>query len=74
MRREKHYVVWMAIEMRSTWVNEDRKPKRRWLGRVCDDIKENGMLWRKCMTMLHGSIYDILNVCLLNVYLEDNIV
>ena len=32
------------------------RPKRRWLDRVRDDIKEKGLSRRKCTTVLHGGV------------------
>ena len=32
------------------------RPKRRWLDKVKDDIKEKGCLLMMCMTELHGGV------------------
>ena len=43
MRREEHYVGRKAIEMNVQWRRKRGIPKRRWLDKVKDDIKEKGL-------------------------------
>ena len=43
MRREVHYVGRRAMDMKVQGRRKRGKPKRRWLDRVSDDIKENGL-------------------------------
>ena len=43
MRREKHYVGMRAMVMKVQGRRKRGRPKRRWLDRVKDDIKENGL-------------------------------
>ena len=43
MRREEHYVGRMAMEMKVQGRIKRGRPKRRWLDKVEDDIKEKGM-------------------------------
>ena len=40
----------------STQGRSKRRPKRRWLNKIKDNIGEKG-LWGKCTTELHGGIY-----------------
>ena len=58
-------MVWTCDEKRGTLcrrvmqVQRRRKrgrPKRRWLEKVKDDIKEKGLSGRKCTTVLHGGV------------------
>ena len=42
-RREEHYVGRMAMEMKVQGRRKRGRPKRRWLDRVRDDIKEKGL-------------------------------
>ena len=44
MRREEHYVGRRAMEMKVQGRRMRGRPKRRWLDRVRDGIKENGLL------------------------------
>ena len=39
MRREKHYVGRRAVEMKVQGRRKRGRPKRRWLDKVTDDIK-----------------------------------
>ena len=48
MRREEHYVGRNAMEMKVQGRKKRWRRKRRWLERVRDDIKENGLLVMKC--------------------------
>ena len=44
MRREEHYVLgWRAIEMKVQGRRKRGRPKRSWLDKVKDDIKEKGL-------------------------------
>ena len=43
MRREEHYVGRRAMEMKGQGRRNRGRLKRRWLDRVRDDIKENGL-------------------------------
>ena len=43
MRREEHYVGRRAMEMKVQGRRKRGRPKRRWLDRVRDDIKEKGL-------------------------------
>ena len=40
----------------STGEKEERRPKRRWLDKVKDDIKEKGLSLMMCTTVLHGCV------------------
>ena len=42
-RREEHYVGSRAMEMKVQGRRKRGRPKRRWLDRVRDDIKEKGL-------------------------------
>ena len=43
MRREEHYVGRRAMEMKVQGRRKRGRPKRRWLDRLRDDIKEKGL-------------------------------
>ena len=43
VRREDPCVGRRAMEMKAQWRRERGRPKRRWLDRVRDDIKEKGL-------------------------------
>ena len=43
MRREDDYVGRRAMQKRVQWRRKRGRTKRRWLGKVRDDIKENGL-------------------------------
>ena len=43
MRREEHYVGRRAMVMKVQGRRKRRRPKRRWLDKVKDDIKEKGL-------------------------------
>ena len=43
MRREEHYVGRRATEMKVQGRRKRGKPKRRWLDKIKDDIKEKGL-------------------------------
>ena len=43
MRREEHYVGRLAIVMKVQGRRMRGRPKRRWLDKVNDDIKEKGL-------------------------------
>ena len=43
MRREEHYAGRMAMEMKVQGRKKIVRPKRRWLDKVKDDIKEKGL-------------------------------
>ena len=43
MRREEHYVGRRAMEMKVQERRKRGRPKRRWLDKVKDDIKEKGL-------------------------------
>ena len=44
MRREEHYVGGRAMVMKVQGRRKSGRPKRRWLDKVKDDIKEKGLL------------------------------
>ena len=48
MRREQHCVGRRVIEMKVQGRRKRGRPKRRWLNRVRDDIKEKGLSYRPC--------------------------
>ena len=52
MRREEQYVRRKAMEMKVRGRIKRGRPKRRWLDRVRDDIKENGL------SADHDEVYD----------------
>ena len=43
MRRDEHYVGTSAMEMKAQGRTKGDMPKRRWLDREKDDIKEKGL-------------------------------
>ena len=43
MRREAHYVGRRRMEMKVHGIMKRGRPKRRWLDKVKDDIKEKGL-------------------------------
>ena len=43
MRREEHYVGRRAMEMKAQGRRKRERPERRWLDKVKDDTKENGL-------------------------------
>ena len=43
MRREEHYVGRRAMVMKVQMIMKRGRPKRRWLEKVKNDIKENGL-------------------------------
>ena len=43
MRREEHYVGRRAMVMKVQGRRKRRRPKRRWLDKVKEDIKEKGV-------------------------------
>ena len=43
MRREEHYVGRIALVMKVQRRRKRGRPKRRWLDKVKDDIKETGL-------------------------------
>ena len=43
MRREEHYIGRRLVEMKLRGRRKRGRPKRRWLDRVRDDIKEKGL-------------------------------
>ena len=57
MRREEHYIGRRAMEMKVQGRRKRGRPKRRWLDKVKDDIKERrDCRLMMCMTVLHGGI------------------
>ena len=56
MRREEHYVGRRAMVMKVQGRRKRGRPKRRWLDKVKDDIKEKGLRLMMCMTELHGGV------------------
>ena len=44
MIREEHCVGWRAMEMKVQGRRERERPKIKWLDKLKDDIKENGVL------------------------------
>ena len=64
MRREEHYVGRRATEMNVQGRRKKGRPKRRWLDKVKDDIKEKGLsaddaydsaTWRRMLSTPHKS-------------------
>ena len=43
MRREEHYVGRRAMVMKVKGRGKRRRPKRRWMDKVMEDIKEKGL-------------------------------
>ena len=56
MRREEHYVGRRAMVMKVQGRRKRGRPKRRWLVKVKDDIKQKGLSADKCTTVLHGGV------------------
>ena len=56
MRREEHCVGRRAMEMKVQWRRKRGRPKRRWLDKVKDDIKERDCRLIMCTTVLHGGV------------------
>ena len=60
MRREEHYIGRRAMVMKVQGRRKRGRPKRRWLDKVRDDIKEKGLsaddVIIMCMTELHGGV------------------
>ena len=58
MRREEHYVGRRAMEMKVQGRRKRGRPKRRWLDKVKDDIKEKGLSADHVYdtTVLHGGV------------------
>ena len=56
MRREEHYVGRRAMGMKVHGRRKRGRPKRRWLDKVKDDIKEKGLQLMMCTTVLHGGV------------------
>ena len=56
MRREEHYVGRRAMVMKVQGRRKRGRPKRRWLDKVKDDIKEKDCRLMMCMTELHGGV------------------
>ena len=56
MRREEHYVGRRALVMIVQGRRKRGRPKRRWLDKVKDDIKERDCRLMMCMTELHGGV------------------
>ena len=54
MRREEHYVGRRAMVMKVQGRRKRGRPKRRWLDKVKDDIKDCRLMM--CMTELHGGV------------------
>ena len=44
MRREEHYIGRRVMEMKVQGRRKRGRPKRRWLYRMRDDIKEKGLM------------------------------
>ena len=57
MRRDEHYIGRRAMEKTVQGRRKRGRPKRRWLDRGRNDIKEKGYRGRKCMTVLHGCVF-----------------
>ena len=60
MRREEHYVGGRAMEMKVQGRRKRGRPKRRWLVKVRDDIKEKGLSGEEmydCATWRYMSSY-----------------
>ena len=51
-RRQEHYVGRRAMVMKVQGRSKRGRPKRRWLNRGRDDIKEKG----ECTTLVHGGV------------------
>ena len=43
MRRQVHYVGRRAMVMKVQWIRNRGRPKRRWLDKIKDGIKEKGL-------------------------------
>ena len=56
MRREEHYVGRTTMEMKVQGRRKRGGPKRRWLDRVRDDIKEKGLTAEEVTSVLHGGV------------------
>ena len=56
MRREEHYVGRRAMVMKVQVRRKRARPKRSWLDKVKDDIKEKGCRLMMCTTVLHGGV------------------
>ena len=56
MRKEEHYVARRAMEMTVQRRKKRGRPKRRWLDKVKDDIKEKGLSADGPTTVLHGGV------------------
>ena len=56
MRGEERCVIRRAMRVKVHGRRKRGRPKRRWLDRVRDDVKENGLLVRKCTTVRHGGV------------------
>ena len=57
MRREEHYVGRRAMVMKVQGIRKRGRPKRRWLDKVKDDIKEKGLSADEVYTtVLYGGV------------------
>ena len=59
IRREEHYVGSRMMVMKVQGIRKRGRPKRRWLDKVKDDIKEKGLSASRlmmCTTVLHGGV------------------
>ena len=56
MRREEPYVGKRATEMKVQGRRKRGRPKRRWLDKVRDDMKEKGLSAEGATTVLHGGV------------------
>ena len=57
MRRADHYVGRRVIGIEVRARRRRGRPKRRWLDRVGDYIKEKGLSERDCSTELNAGVY-----------------
>ena len=65
MRREEHYVGRRAMEMKVEGRSKRGRPKRRWLDKVKDDIKDKGLSVEE--------VYDSATLWRMSSYIEPNI-
>ena len=56
MRREEHYVGRRAMVMKVQGRRKIGRPKRRWLDKVKDDIKEKGLSADVVYDRVHGDV------------------
>ena len=64
LRKEEHYTGRRAMEMKVQMVRKKGTPKRRWLDRVRDDIKEKGLSGEK--------VYDLATLRCMSSYIDSS--